>query len=71
MSVYILSWFSEVQISPSESVTTVMEGDDAMVCVRVSNGSLQRDVQLLIKSLSGPTSTGEYVFFSTCLFSNA
>ena len=48
-----------MQISPSESVTTVMEGEEAMVCVRVSNGSLQRDVQLLIKSLSGPTSTGE------------
>ena len=67
VSLFCLFVFSEVQISPSESVTTVMEGEEAMVCVRVSNGSLQRDVQLLIKSLSGPTSTGE----TCCLLQHA
>ena len=50
---------SEVQLSPFESVMTVTEGDDAMVCVRVSNGSLQRDIQIALKSISGPTSTGK------------
>lgn len=51
--------FSEVQLSPFELVTTVTEGDNAMVCVRVSNGSLQRDIQVILKSISGPTSTGK------------
>ena len=53
------SAFSEVQLHPLESVATVTEGDDAMVCIGVSNGSLQRDILLAVKIISGPTSTGE------------
>ena len=53
------SAFSEVQLHPLESVATVTEGDDAMVCIGVSNGSLQRDILLAVKTISGPTSTGE------------
>ena len=50
---------TEVQLSPADSVTTVTEGDNAMVCVRVSNGSLQRDIQLAVKTISDTTSSGK------------
>ena len=51
---------AEVQLGPSDSVSTVMEGDDAMVCIQVSsNGSLQRDIQVAVKTISTQTSTGK------------
>ena len=37
----------------------VTEGDNATVCVAVSNGSLQRDILVTVKTVSGLTSTGE------------
>ena len=55
---------SEVQLGPSDSVSTVTEGDDAMVCIQVSsNGTLQRDIQVAVKTISTQTSTGEYITF--------
>ena len=50
---------AEVQLGPTNSVTTVMEGDNAMVCVKVSNGSLQRDIQLAIRTISDTISSGK------------
>ena len=51
----------EVHLSPSDSVSTIAEGDDAMVCIRsvYSNGSLQRDIEVVVKTISTQTSTGE------------
>ena len=61
MKMFVLP-LSEVQLGPSDSVSTVTEGDDAMVCIQVSsNGTLQRDIQVAIKTISTQTSTGEYI----------
>ena len=61
MKIFVLP-LSEVQLGPSDSVSTVTEGDDAMVCIQVSsNGTLQRDIQVAIKTISTQTSTGEYI----------
>ena len=50
--------FPEVKPGPSDSVTMVTEGDDAMECVQVSSkGSLERDNQVPVKTICTQTST--------------
>lgn len=46
-------------MQPLESVAMVTEGDNATVCVTVRNGTLQRNILVTVKTLSGLTSTGE------------
>ena len=53
--------YSEVKLQPLESVVMVTEGENATMCVTVRNGSLQRDILVIAKTINGLTSTGETV----------
>ena len=51
--------FLEVQISPLTSVQTVTEGGTATVCIGVSLGSLQTEVQVNVRTITSVASTGK------------
>lgn len=59
----LISWtitsILEVKLQPLESIAMVTEGDNATMCVTVRNGSLQRDILVTVKTVSGVISTGE------------
>ena len=40
----------------------VTEEDDATVCDTIRNRSLQRDILVIVRTVSGVTSTGEMLF---------
>ena len=60
-TIIIITLILEVKLQPLESIATVTEGDNATLCVTVRNGSLQRDILVTVKTVSGITSTGEIV----------